>query len=484
MGIPHLLLRALLVSTLIGWGQFVFAADYYWSATYSTATGSGPTPEAAYLDRCNKNSGWVTFGLCSPTQYTLTRLSDTQWLAKNFAPNGVLNEQFMIIRLGDSCAEGAVFNPETGECEVDECEATAGQKIKHEYAYSQHDADGNPTPDPPAVCKDGCQYTNDFGTFHRRRDADNPDTFLGSFTYSGSGVACTSSTGDPSVFDQPPSKPPQTDEPKYDQSNNCSDWVTQPDGTLKRSCSSKTVYDQSGPMNCSGASCSAGSPPTHYNKTDIKQDITKTNKFGGSTTSITTTKTNKTDCKGSEPCTSTTKTDVKTQDTDADGNPGNSSSNCVGDDCKDDGKKDPEEEEKDDKRTANAGSCDSAFSCDGDAIDCEVLKKQKEQLCFAEEQADFDGKKSDIEALLEGDKFKLEEGSGDIEAPSFINKGTRFLPATCPADERFSLTTGGGRTFALSYEPLCRAASDLSGLLVAVTGIFCALYVGRSVGGQ
>ncbi|ARS51438.1 hypothetical protein PSMEN_19045 [Ectopseudomonas mendocina] len=98
--------------------------------------------------------------------------------------------------------------------------------------------------------------------------------------------------------------------------------------------------------------------------------------------------------------------------------------------------------------------------------------------------ADYDGKKSDIESLFEGDKFDLEEGDGDIDVPSFIQQGTRFLPATCPQDKSFNLSTAGGRTFALSFEPLCQAASDLSGLFVAVATIFAALYVGRAVGGQ
>ncbi|RRW34769.1 hypothetical protein EGJ44_13415 [Ectopseudomonas oleovorans] len=104
--------------------------------------------------------------------------------------------------------------------------------------------------------------------------------------------------------------------------------------------------------------------------------------------------------------------------------------------------------------------------------------------CHAEEQADFEKHKPAIEAAVQGDKFQLDEGSGVIDVPSFINQGTRFLPSSCPADESFSLTTAGGGTFQLSYEPLCRAASDLSGLFVAVATVLAALYVGRAVGGQ
>ncbi|KGK81915.1 hypothetical protein DP64_15440 [Stutzerimonas degradans] len=103
--------------------------------------------------------------------------------------------------------------------------------------------------------------------------------------------------------------------------------------------------------------------------------------------------------------------------------------------------------------------------------------------CHAEEQADFEKHQSSIEAAVQGDKFKLQEGA-DIELPSFVNQGTRFLSPSCPAAETFTLRTAGGRSFELTYEPLCRAASDLSGLFVAVATVLAALYVGRSVGGQ
>jgi len=122
--------------------------------------------------------------------------------------------------------------------------------------------------------------------------------------------------------------------------------------------------------------------------------------------------------------------------------------------------------------------------CAGDAVQCAILRQQKALRCHAEEQADFDKHKSDIEGLFEGEEFTLDEGSGDIQLPSFVSQGTRFLPETCPAAESFSLRLGGGRTFELSYEPLCTAASSLSGLFVAVATVLAALYVGRSVGGQ
>ncbi|MNG07070.1 hypothetical protein D3C85_1279810 [compost metagenome] len=68
--------------------------------------------------------------------------------------------------------------------------------------------------------------------------------------------------------------------------------------------------------------------------------------------------------------------------------------------------------------------------------------------------------------------------------PSFIESGARWLPANgCPADKTVSLRSGGGKTLAFSYEPLCAAASDLSYVFVAIASILAALYVGRAFGG-
>ncbi|WP_425090094.1 virulence factor TspB C-terminal domain-related protein [Stutzerimonas stutzeri] len=141
-------------------------------------------------------------------------------------------------------------------------------------------------------------------------------------------------------------------------------------------------------------------------------------------------------------------------------------------------------EEGEDDSSVGGEPCDATLTCEGDAVQCAILRQQKELRCHAEEQADFEKHESAIEAAVTGDRFQLDEGSGVIDVPSFINQGTRFLPSACPAAESFSLTTAGGSTFQLSYEPLCRAASDLSGLFVAVATVLAALYVGRGVGGQ
>lgn len=144
---------------------------------------------------------------------------------------------------------------------------------------------------------------------------------------------------------------------------------------------------------------------------------------------------------------------------------------------------DKPEEEKKPERLASGEPCDVPLSCSGDAIDCAVLGQEKALRCAYEKQSDYDKHKDEIKAAVTGQKFEIDDSS-EIQIPSFINQGTRFLPAACPADKTFSLQSGGGRSFALTYEPLCAAATDLGYLIVIAVGAFCVLYVGRSLGGE
>jgi len=357
--------------------------------------------------------------------------------------------------------------------------------ITHEYNGGPLDRPGPPDAPPPAICENQCQYarTNVVKGCSRFLDGDNLTDVFCTVEYKGNGSSCTSGNPSPgNPFDQPPSKPPTKADPTFAKDSKCGDWETHADGTQTRSCNSTEESKQPGKVDCSGDSCKAGVPPPDYSKTDVKQDIEKKPNPDGSTTTKTDTTTDKTSCKGVKPCTSTSKTETTTSEEDAEGKPGDSSYECTGAGCDKDGGEDEGEEGP--EREASVGTCDAGFSCSGDAIDCEILRQQKEQLCLAQEMTDFEKHKPGIEATVTGDKFELNEGNGVIDVPSFVNQGTRFLPSTCPAAEKFSLTMAGGRSFEISYEPLCRAASDLSGLFVAVATVLAALYVGRSVGGQ
>ncbi|WP_312245210.1 virulence factor TspB C-terminal domain-related protein [Stutzerimonas nitrititolerans] len=470
------------LAVLVLWHSSASAEEYYWS--HFAIGDSRPkfsTPEAACRHAAESIEGRVHVRI-SP--YTPTAF--ICWVSFNGGPE---KQNYTAVRGGDSCKENAQYNSATGECvapEEDECASTEGQVITHEYNGGPVDRPGPPDKPPSAICDSQCQYTRTdvVKGCSRFLDGDNLTDVFCTVEYKGNGSSCTSGNPSPgNPFDQPPSKPPTKADPSFAKDSKCGDWETQADGTQTRSCSSTEESKQPGKVDCSGDSCKAGVPPPDYSKTDVKQDIEKKTNADGSTTTKTDTTTDKTSCKGLKPCNSTSKTETSTSEEDADGNPGDSNYECTGTGCAgDDG--DDSEEEDSPEREAEVGSCDAGFSCSGDPIDCEILRKQKEQLCLAEEMTDFEKHKPSIEAAVTGDKFELNEGDGVIDVPSFVNQGTRFLPSTCPTAERFSLTMAGGRSFEISYEPLCRAASDLSGLFVAVATVLAALYVGRSVGGQ
>ncbi|MNG06571.1 hypothetical protein D3C84_898220 [compost metagenome] len=138
------------------------------------------------------------------------------------------------------------------------------------------------------------------------------------------------------------------------------------------------------------------------------------------------------------------------------------------------------EEEGEEQATATGITCTETLACTGDAVQCALLRSQKEEKCASEEAGDYDGSKGDIDALLAGPEFQLEEETTDFS--SLFSTGARFLPSACPADVQLALS--GGRSFHISWQPLCNAAEILSFLFVAMTSLFFIRYVGSALGGE
>lgn len=485
-----MIIRRLFVFLLVALvPSFASAATYTWYVYGKNAPGIYTSPDAACAAAKASHSDYTSYDVFGPFD------GGNRFICRLYTANGWGNND--IYRDGTSCPPDHTYEVSTGECipdnQPDPCESTIGQTVYHEFRFKSIGEDGNPSADPPiTVCKNQCQYSHTFADFSSKRDFGPPDELVGSFEYKGNGVSCTPSASDPSVFDQPPSKDPVTTPPEYTADNQCSGWETQPDGTLKRNCTSSTKYEDKGEVECkggtagSGFSASVNCTPTktpEKTQTDVNQESSKTNNPDGSTDITTTTDTTKTNCKGLNPCTSTTKTETTTGGTNADGTPGNDSTTCTGAGCNPDNPNEGEEEgEEAAERIAAAGSCDSAFQCSGDPIDCELLRQQKEQKCHAEEMSDFEGSKSDIESLVQGEGFEL--GETEIQAPSFINAGTRFLPTSCPPPEQINMTFAGGHTYHMSYEPLCSFAADFSFIIITFVSLWCAVYVGRAFGGE
>lgn len=499
MGISRFLLRTLFVLSLIGWGQFVFAVDYYW--TLSSPSGGTPFPTAkAACTYYGSLQGLGRYGQISGNLVYDSNAQKSKIKCDLYRDdNGNVSFQHFTYmwRQGTSCPTSTVLDPLTGECKVpepDKCLSTIGTKVEHRHRAGEFTGAGviGARVDPPgSVCRDGCQYA--FGdappiSAYRFHNANPSGVFL-VFNYHGNGVSCT---GNESDFAQP-----SDGTPVVEKQSECTNKVVHADGSQSYDCQATELNIDPGNMDCdlgtvgTELQCIARPPSPNLTDKKVEQEITEKTNPDGSKDTTTTTTTTTTNCSGVKACSTSTTTNVSNNKTNADGTPGGESSTCTGAGCKDaNGKtqeeREQEEEDKSVSKVTGGQTCDAAPACEGDAVQCAILKQQYEARCDFEEANDFDSNKTDIEGLFDGhgDKFKLDEGAADIDAPSFINQGTRFLPSSCPAAESFSLTTAGGRTFSLSYEPLCRAASDLSGLFVAVATILAALYVGRSVGGN
>ncbi len=498
MKLPLIFIRMVISLCLIVLGVVfssfsALAADYTWTRNPGAIAVSSPTAGCAYgvSDPTTRRAKATP----NPAVFYCERKVVTNASTGAFYWAEVSNVN--VSRSGDSCPVDTIYNPQSGDCEApepDKCEPTVGVEVKHRHRAGEFTGAGviAGRVDPPgSVCRDECQYAFSGSAplrAYRFENGDPTGVFL-AFKYKGNGVSCT---GNESEFAQA-----SDGTPVVETQSECTTKITDAEGRQRYDCQATELNIDPGNMECSLGTvggelqCIPKPPsPKMTDKTVDQEIVEKTNPDGSKDTTTTTTTTT-TQCTGVKSCSTSTTTNVSNNHTKADGTPGGESNTCTGPGCKDaDGKtqeeREEEEEEKSESKVTGGQTCEAAPACEGDAVQCAILKQQYEARCDFEESEDFESNKADIEGLFEGqgDKFKLEEGSGPIDVPSFINQGTRFLPATCPTAESFSLTTAGGRTFNLSYEPLCRAASDLSGLFVAVATVLAALYVGRSVGGN
>jgi len=124
-------------------------------------------------------------------------------------------------------------------------------------------------------------------------------------------------------------------------------------------------------------------------------------------------------------------------------------------------------------------ACNQPLVCDGDAIQCAILRSNKSQAC--QFQYDASVKKA-ISDELAGDAYKLKEEKIDVSNffTDALNKG-RWLPSSCPPPEFFTVM---GRSFSIQWEPLCRFASSIAPIIVAMASIFFAIFVSRGLKGS
>jgi hypothetical protein len=483
------------------------AADYYWRAIEGGTSGDGATPTAAYLAFCNKSAGYLALGMCTnPSQYTLTKLTDTSWKATTRFANGSINSYVNVTRYGTTCPPNTTFDAATGECKGDPCLATAGQTIGNRVGMGVISSTGNTiskTDPPGSVCQNSCQYawngTHAQKVYRFIEGSDN--TIYGDYLYVGNGVTC-------SATDTPPAPRPVTaTSPIRNKDASCGASVVDPQGGgVSSQCTSTDEYRDPGALSCGQMNgewlCTVGTPsPKAAKKTVTVDTNTVTNPDGSKTTTKSTVTVVK-DCSGLKGCRDTTTGKIETTGTNADGTPGTSTTtgSCTGPNCGlaggdgngegDSGGDDLTDEEIADRcdpstDPSQCGSksvagidCEAALACTGDAIGCALLRTQKEQHCAAEIAGDYTANASNIDTLFAGPEFEEPEES-IVDLSAIFNTGTRFLPSACPADMAIPIGTFG-RSITLRWGPMCTLAEVMSYIIVAMAGLFFVRYVGGS----
>lgn len=462
-------LRLIVALSLIGWGQFVFAAIYEWEARNLSSgyLGVADSPVSA----CN-----IVYPGSSPSKSSETLFQCYfDQVRYGFAQ-----------RVGNECPSDTTYNPNTGVCEApepDKCEPTIGVRIPHWHNFGTLGENANEA--PITVCENSCQYSNTFETPECNREF--PNQAFCSLTYLGNGVECTEGDkSNPSNFDQPPTKPPETREPTREHEQKCDKWVTGEDGVARRTCTSKDEYKDPGQLKCENTNgylkCAPGTPPPAYTKTETTAESAKTDNADGSSKTETTTNKDVTNCHGAKPCKTDSTEKTETENTNPDGSPGDKTTTCKGDKCTTDEDPKPgtdpdaEEEGEDDKSSVSGGAvCDSPPVCDGDAIQCAILRQQFTQRCADEKFREVtpentNALKSDLDAAFSGEQFQPITATAEntFSLEGMIDTTSRFS-SSCPVlpSVSYSWVDGSSQSFNPNFADLCQYLRWMGFLLVA-----------------
>ncbi|MNZ77897.1 hypothetical protein D3C78_964530 [compost metagenome] len=338
----------------------------------------------------------------------------------------------------------------------------------------------NLTPPPDSICHNSCVFSTPTALNTRecfRFVSGDPAGAFCMFNYRGTDQECAS--GDTPATAKPPTDPTSSDE------SECTNKVTDAEGRVSYVCTSTSHYDDPGSMNCGevdgDVTCYPKSPSPTSTTTTVEQDVTETPNPDGSTTTDTTTTTNTTNCSGVGSCSTTTSTTNTTSKTNADGSSGGETSTCTGAGCKDsDGKTQDEREEEEAEKPSVTGaeSCDAAIACTGDVMQCEIIKQLKDERCRMIEAQDYESNKHLIDEAIAGPDYQMDEETTQI--PSFVASGVRFLPSgACPSPSSVSVA---GQSIEFDYGPFCSFATGIAPIVVGVSLLLAALFVGRGLG--
>lgn len=474
-------MRIFFVLVFLCFSHLSFSADYQWFSQFGDYSATASSPFSACstaLSKHNAANPLAGYSLVSVSKY-----SNPAYFTCRFADkNGYSGDSYVFYasRSGDSCPQESTYNPDTGECDSDS--SCASKKDQVSPFFDKYDSYDDYKPS----CRlnvDGCSLnicdtaSSECGT--NGKTGEFACWGVGAFT----GEPASENEGTASS-DQPPMPEPTV----TDSNQSCSSPVSS-GSTTTQNCTTQSESNENTRSGCtvssSGGStvlsCS-GPKPKPTSDTKVRDDqITEETQPDGSKTKTTESTTTRTQCVQGT-CTTTTTTTTTTESYGPDGTKTGESSSCAGDRCDNpatDKDESEEDEEEPAERTVNGESCSATLACEGDAIDCAILRQQKEMRC----SLDWDTQKSDVLAEASKPEYELEEA--EIDAAALFNgpSASRWLSAGCPPDASVYLASIG-RSVTFSWSAVCQYASVFGYLFVFSASLFFATYVGRAFGGS
>lgn len=421
---------------------YTFAGTYYWQSTGSP-TYTASTPMEGCLNALANARPYV---IVEPYLTPVTETEIRCTFKTSNKPDGAGGiSSYTFLRYGDSCPNpDEVYDPATGECEEpNECLDTEGVTTLHMFqratranAYDPWPETGDPR--PVTVCKDECRYSASGYTGEDTCGALIKDPLIQACItpYIGQGIPCVHGDADhqsqlPS-FD--PGENPQPDPP------------TDPEDPTDPA----VLCNKTPGFVWSGSVCT---PIFSEDSPEPNPDQPNPGTPGG----------------GGEGSGDGGEGDGGDGDGGEGGGTGTGGTGSGGGGGS----------QSENPNNVLGTECDQALQCTADAYQCAILYQTKRSRCDMEKALDFEEQRPQIEALFTGEDFQIDEE--EIDIPSFIGQGARFLPSTCPAPISIPLS---GKTFQLQMEPFCTFASDLGFLIVAFATLASALYIGRAFGGE
>jgi len=146
----------------------------------------------------------------------------------------------------------------------------------------------------------------------------------------------------------------------------------------------------------------------------------------------------------------------------------------------------PEGQDCKDKESKVGGeSCDADLICEGDAIQCALLKQQKKQYCQWQEDGEKEAQlKGTLEGWADEEKNAFEGNSEEIPVSNLFNDAVnagRWLASSCPAPKAMHVF---GKSIYLSWEPLCKFAEWMAPIIVLLASLFFAITVAKAIKGN